>query len=133
MAETNGICEIKVGSGADERTYPLLFGLAAVREMARRTIEGFTANEIKLVTDLVYSGSMNYAISKDLPFPTYGEVYALVEEFQAREDATEQFDYMWETFNASKFGAKWVAQVEEAKKKAAELMAEGLPTETGPN
>ena len=131
MAETNGFCEIKVGKGESERTYPLLFGLAATREMARRTVEGMTANEIKVLTDLVYSGSMNHAIASDLPFPSYSEVYGIVEEFQEREDATEQFDRIWETFNASKFGSQWIKTVDEAKKKAMELMEAGLPTTTG--
>lgn len=131
MAETNGRYDLVVGTGENARTYPLLFGMAAVREMARRTMDGFTANEIKLVTDLIYSGSLNYAISQDLPFPTYGEIYSLVEEFQEQEDATQQFDRMWEVFNTSKFGAKWIETVEEAKKKAMELLAEGLPNGIG--
>lgn len=131
MAESNGRCEIKVGEGAEERTFPLLFGLAAVREMARRTVEGFTANEIKVLTDLVYAGRMNAAIADDLPFPSYGECYALIEEFQSRADATEQFDRVWEVFNTSKFGAEWLKTVDEAKKKAIELMEAGLQTGIG--
>lgn len=133
MAETNGRFDIVIGTGKEAKTYPLLFGLAAVREMARRSIEGFTANEIKVFTDLVYAGTMNYAISQDLPFPAYGEIYQMVEEFQEQEDATEQFNAMWEVFNASKFGSKWLETVEEAKKKALEMLGEGLPTGIGKN
>lgn len=113
MAETNGVAQIKVGG----KTTPLLFGRAAAQEMSNRTIDKLSGNSVKLLVDLVYSGMLNHAIKNDFPFPLYSEVYDLIEEFEDEEDAVEQEELLWETFQASRWGSEWAKVIEEAKKK----------------
>lgn len=117
MAETNGIAEITVGG----EKIPLLFGRAAAQEMSNRSIENLSGNEIKLLTDLVYSGMLNHAIANDFPFPKYNETYSLVERFADEENAFEQQESIWETFQASRWGSEWAKAIEGAKKKVEEL------------
>lgn len=118
MAETNGRAQITV----EGVIHPLLFGRAAVQEMSNRSIANPSANGVKLLVDLVYSGMLNDAIFTDLPYPVYSDVYLLVEKFADEEDAQEQEKLLWESFEASRFGAEWVKNIQEAKKKIAEIM-----------
>lgn len=121
MAETNGMAKITV-EGVE---YPLLFARAAVQEMTKRSLGNPSANEVKLLTDLVFSGMLNFAIFSDGIYPVYTEVYKLVEKFADEETASTQEELLWVTFESSRWGAEWRERLEEAKKKL-DLMTEQI-------
>lgn len=120
--ETNGITKIIVGG----KEYPLLFGRAAVEEMSRRSSEKLSNNGVKLLTDLVYSGLLNRAIKDDSEFPSYSDVYDLVEDFQLEEDSSEQYEKIWKIFESSRWGSQWLEKLNEIKKKVDLAMEELL-------
>lgn len=113
MAETNGMAEITVGGVK----YPLLFGRASVQEMSDRCLIDMTGNSVVLLANLVYSGRMNYNKSESQPIVSYKEIWNLVEEFADEPDAQEQEKLLWEIFETSKHGSKWVTELAEIKKK----------------
>lgn len=132
MATTNGKTIITVGG----KEYLLHFGRAAVEEMSHRAADRLTPNRIKMFTDLIYSGMMNSAIATDTPFPSYPEVYELIEDFQDEEDASEQQTKIWNVFEQSRWGAEWIKKLEETKKKVDLAVmemekAEAKPESTG--
>lgn len=110
---TNGLITINVGG----EKYPLRFGRASVEEMSKRVIENTTANNVKMFADLIYSGMMNEAIFKDIPFPAWGDVYEIVELFQEEEDSAEQYEAIWQCFQQSRWGSKWFDELNNIKKK----------------
>lgn len=123
MAETNGFAEIKVGGVK----YSLLFGRAAVQEMSDRSIEKPSANSVELLTNLIYSGMLNFNIKHDLPRVPYHEAYDLVEAFADESDAREQERLLWEIFESSRWGSKWMEELADIKKKVMEMAEQLAP------
>lgn len=113
----NGITEITVGGVK----YPLLFGRAAAEEMNTRLFSELTPNDFKVTNDLIYSGMMNYAISRDLPIPRYSDVFTISELLYDEDDGSEQYQNLWKVFQESKWGKIIDDKVKEAKKKIESL------------
>lgn len=120
MAETNGFSEITVRG----QKYPLLFGFAAAQEMATRSMKNLSDNSVKNLTDLIYSGMLNEAISSDIPLPTYSEAYQITELFALENNAKEQEKKIWEVFLQSRWGQDYAKAIEKAKKKIPKVMSE---------
>lgn len=118
MSQTNGVAEIRIGG----KVYPLLFNRAAVQEMSERSQRNLSSNGVKLLSDLVYSGMLNHCIRHELSFPNYSEVVAMIEDdFPDEEDAIEQEKLLWEVFETSRWGSKWVNELNEIKKKVQKI------------
>lgn len=113
MAETNGMAEITVAGVK----YPLLFARLAVQEMTTRSLTNPSGNPVLLLINLIHSGLLNHAVFTDSVHPLYPETYLLVDMFAEEEDAKEQEQKLWNIFESSRWGADWVAKLEEAKKK----------------
>lgn len=117
---TNGICEIKVAGVV----HPLYFGRLAQEEISRRTDANILGNSVKVLTDMVYAGRVNYANRHELPFPSYTEISDLVEDWTDEEDYSEQVEAVDKCFRESKYGRKLVEGWEELKKKMESLVEE---------
>ena len=128
MGESNGNCVMKIG----DMVYPLFFGRMAVEEFAKRTETTLSDNAVKLATDLIYAGFVNFQTRQNLPMSSYEEVYDLAEEFFDQPDAKEQFERIDECFFQSKYGSKYKERIEDLKKKIEEetekLRQENLET-----
>lgn len=111
--------------------YPLLFGVAAAREMSMRTSENISGNDVKLTQDLLYAGRMNHAIANDLPIPSYTEAYQIVEILYEEEDGQEKQTKIWAEFEESKAGRDWLAKIEESKKKIQEILLQAIQPKIG--
>lgn len=112
---TNGTCKITV-KGVE---YPLYFGRMAIEEIARRTEISISPNHYKLFLDMVYGAMCNHTLTLDVPvpFPTIGEVNAIVEDFYDEEDSKEQQETVDKCFRECKWGKEYINKVDDLKKK----------------
>lgn len=113
----NGVCEMRIAG----KVYPLKFGIVAVEEFSRLCSDNVSKNANKAMIELIYSGLFNHAIANRLPAKSFSEVYDLVEEFNNEDDAADQIEKIWETFNQSKYGSEWLKKIEGLAKKKDEL------------
>lgn len=122
MAEASGFDQIEVKGVI----YPLLFGRAAVQELSDRNRDSTSGsgNGVKLLIDLIYAGMLNYAIFSDTSVVAYSEVYLIVDDFAEEENFKLKEASLWKSFESSRFGAEWVLDILEAKKKMERVKSE---------
>lgn len=110
---TNGICEIRVKG----IVYPLYFNRMAIEEVAIRTETAVSANDFKVVCDLVYGGMVAHAYKYDFPYPKFSDVFQIVEDLYEEEDTVEQVANINKCFIESKYGREYIDAFENVKKK----------------
>lgn len=125
----NGITKVIV-KGVE---YPLYFNIQATEEFTNRLFENSSSSPFKILVDMIYSGMVGHAASKNLPYPKFEDVYKLCEEFMEEEDSAEQYDDIDRVFVESKWGKKKIEELEDLKKKAEEMMStiQGTGTTSG--
>lgn len=122
----NGIVEISIKG----KKHRLRFNVQAFMEFEPRVLkanhlQGTSAYNTKVMTDLVYCGLFGEKLRSDQPIPTYDEFMDLFEEFSEEPDFAEQLQKVSEAFGESKRGKGMIEYGQEiAKKKAQESQQE---------
>lgn len=82
--------------------YPFYFNVPACEEFTKRLNVNKGDNSFKTIVDLVYCGISGYAISSNLPHPTYGDAYAIVSEIYLLPDRDDIIKSITDVFSDSK-------------------------------
>lgn len=114
---SNGITKIIV-KGVE---YPLYFNIQAVEEFTNRIFDNVSSSPFKVMVDMIYSGMVGHAASKNIAYPKFEDVYKICEEFMDEEDSAEQYEEIDRVFVQSKWGSKKIEELEDIKKKVAEM------------
>lgn len=117
---TNGICEITV-KGVKHALY---FGRLAQEEISLRTETNVLGNPIKVLTDMIHAGRVNWAYKQDTVYPSWKETTDLVDDWLEEENFPEQNEAVDKCFRESKYGKQLLEGWEELKKKMEELLLE---------
>lgn len=102
----------------------MYFGRLAQEEISRRTDANILGNAVKILTDMVFAGRVNYTNRYDLPYPSYTEVSDLVEKLYDEEDCQEQIDAVDKCFRESRYGREMLDSWSDLKKKLETLVEE---------
>lgn len=117
---TNGVYVMRVKGNQ----VPLLFGMLAAEEVARRTDFKMAGNPAMVLANIVYGGMCNHAFVNDLPYPSFSEAVQLVEDWTDEPDYDKQRLAVDDCFVKSKFGKKLLDEWGETEKKLTALAAE---------
>lgn len=114
---SNGITKIIV-KGVE---YPLYFNIQATEEFTNRIFDNVSSSPFKVMVDMIYSGMVGYAASKNIAYPKFEDVYKICEDFMDEKDSAEQYEEIDRVFVQSKWGSKKIEELEDIKKKIAEM------------
>lgn len=109
----NGIIKIKVA----KKDYILRFSYLACQDFEKRIFKHPSSNNVKLLTDLVYSGIYGEAVRNDEVMPLYSAAYDIIEDMSAQKDFKDLSDAIFECYNKSKYGSEFVKRIEEYSQK----------------
>lgn len=115
----NGITKIIV-KGVE---YPLYFNIQATEEFTNRLFDNVSSSPFKVMVDMIYSGMVGHAASKNIAYPKFEDIYAICEDFVEEEDSKEQYVEIDRVFTESKWGKKKIEELEDLKKKVMEMEA----------
>ena len=114
---SNGITKIIV-KGVE---YPLYFNIQATEEFTNRIFDNVSSSPFKVMVDMIYSGMVGYAASKNIAYPKFEDVYKICEDFMDEKDSAEQYEEIDRVFVQSKWGSKKIEELEDIKKKIEEM------------
>lgn len=118
----NGVVEITI----EGNKHTLMFGVQACMIFQDLAVQNALdpnskANEIKLISELFYSGLAGYAIRSRKQSPSFEAAMDLFDKFSLEENFIVEHAEIWNTWRESKWGSSLIANGEEALKKKAEL------------